>query len=96
MGAWGLSFCPCNTSLSLSPGKQDQYERAEQERKVQRKKEAEDKQKLQDQLRSYEEHMLQLRKKLEHCCVRQLEEHQKMIRHKSKVPSGRVQVPRCG
>ncbi|XP_072704483.1 PDZ domain-containing protein GIPC1 isoform X2 [Ciconia boyciana] len=77
-----------NTDLSLTEkdkemkSAQDQYERAEQEREVQRKKEAEEKQKLQDQLRSCEEHVLRLRKKLEDCHEKQLEEHQMMIRHK--------------
>ncbi|KFR09744.1 Interferon-induced guanylate-binding protein 1, partial [Opisthocomus hoazin] len=47
--------CPCNTSVSLSPGAQEQCERAEQERQVQRKKEAEERQKLDDQLRSWKE-----------------------------------------
>uniref|UniRef100_A0A8B9Z6F5 Guanylate binding protein family member 6 n=1 Tax=Buteo japonicus TaxID=224669 RepID=A0A8B9Z6F5_9AVES len=75
---------------------QEQHERAEQERAVQRQKEAEERQKLEDQLRSWEKHVLQLRKKLENCSEKQLKEQQKMIRHKSKVPSGRVQVPRCG
>ncbi|KAM6106981.1 guanylate-binding protein 1-like [Phoenicopterus ruber ruber] len=63
---------------------QDQYERAEQEREVQRKKEAEDKQKRQHRLRSREEHLLRLRKKLEDCCEKHLDEHQRMIRHKLK------------
>ncbi|XP_068280619.1 guanylate-binding protein 1-like isoform X2 [Nyctibius grandis] len=66
---------------------QDRNERAEQEREVQRKKEAEEKQKLQDQLRSCEDHRLQLRKKLEESCEKQLEEHQKMMSHKSKEKS---------
>ncbi|XP_050770653.1 guanylate-binding protein 1-like [Gymnogyps californianus] len=89
------------TDLSLTEedkelkSEQDQYERAEQEREVQRKKGAEDKQKLQGRLRSYKEHTLQLRKKLEHCCVRQLEEHQKMIRHKSKEGSALLKDGFC-
>ncbi|XP_068280600.1 guanylate-binding protein 1-like isoform X2 [Nyctibius grandis] len=66
---------------------QDRNERAEQEREVQRKKEAEEKQKVQDQLRSCEDHRLQLRKKLEESCAKQLEEHQKMMSHKSKEES---------
>lgn len=96
MGSCGLSSCPCNISLSLSPGKQEQHERAEQERAVQRQKEAEERQKLEDQFSSLKNHVLRLRKKLGNYCEKQLEEQQKMIRHKSKVPSGRVQVPRCG
>ncbi|XP_068280577.1 guanylate-binding protein 1-like isoform X2 [Nyctibius grandis] len=66
---------------------QDRRERAEQEREVQRKKQAEDKQKLQDQLRSSEEHSVWLRKKLEKSCAKQLEEHQRMMSHKSKEES---------
>ncbi|KAM9610376.1 guanylate-binding protein 1-like isoform 2-T3 [Morphnus guianensis] len=79
-----------NTDCSLTEkdrelkSEQEQHERAEQERAVQRQKEAGERQKLQDQLRSWEEHALQLRKKLENCCEKQLEEHQEMIRHKSK------------
>ncbi|KAM6229519.1 guanylate-binding protein 1 [Spheniscus humboldti] len=82
-----------NTDLSLTEkdkelkSEQDHYERAEQEREVQRQKEAEDKQKLQDQLRSCEEHVLRLRKKLEDYIGKQLEEHRQMIRHKSKEAS---------
>ncbi|XP_010569529.1 PREDICTED: interferon-induced guanylate-binding protein 1-like [Haliaeetus leucocephalus] len=79
-----------NTDRSLTEkdrelkSEQEQHERAEQERAVQRQKEAEERQKLEDQLRSWEKHVLQLRKKLENCSEKQLEEQQKMIRHKSK------------
>ncbi|XP_009273724.1 PREDICTED: guanylate-binding protein 1, partial [Aptenodytes forsteri] len=82
-----------NTDLSLTEKdkelrrEQDQCERAEQEREVQRQKEAEDKVKLQSQLRSCEEHMFWLKKKLEDYAKKHLEEHQKMISHKSKEAS---------
>uniref|UniRef100_A0A8B9MDV8 Guanylate binding protein family member 6 n=1 Tax=Accipiter nisus TaxID=211598 RepID=A0A8B9MDV8_9AVES len=79
-----------NTDRSLTEkdkelkSKQEQHERAEQERAVQRQKEAEERQKLEDQLNRLKNHVLRLRKKLENCCEKQLEEQQKMIRHKSK------------
>ncbi|XP_049666225.1 guanylate-binding protein 1-like [Accipiter gentilis] len=79
-----------NTDRSLTEkdkelkSKQEQHERAEQERAVQRQKEAEERQKLEDQFSSLKNHVLRLRKKLGNYCEKQLEEQQKMIRHKSK------------
>ncbi|XP_068280582.1 guanylate-binding protein 1-like isoform X2 [Nyctibius grandis] len=90
-----------NTDISLTEkdkelkSEQDRNERAEQEREVQRKKEAEEKKKLQDQLRRSEEHKLWLRKKLEESCEKQLEEHQKMMSHKSKMESALLRDGLC-
>ncbi|XP_071583295.1 guanylate-binding protein 1-like isoform X2 [Heliangelus exortis] len=61
---------------------EERNRRAEQERELQRKKDAEEKVKLQDQLRSKEEHVLQLKKSLEAACEKKLEEQDKMIRHR--------------
>ncbi|XP_064296537.1 guanylate-binding protein 1-like isoform X1 [Phalacrocorax carbo] len=66
---------------------QDQCERAEWEREVQRMKEAEDKQKKQSQLHSRGEHTLRLRKKLEDCSERQLEVYRRIIGYRSEEES---------
>lgn len=95
-GFGGLSSCLCNTSLSPSPDVQQQYEKAQQEWDARWKQEAEDKQKLQDKLHSTEEEVARLRKKLEDQPKKRREEHPKTSKRKSKVRSGRVQVPRRG
>ncbi|KAM9368070.1 guanylate-binding protein 1-like [Phaethornis superciliosus] len=83
-----LSQSILNTDLSLTQMEkekkieEEQNKRAEEERELQRKKDAEEKMKLQDQLRSKEEHELQLKKNLEAAYEKQLEVQEKMIRHK--------------
>ncbi|XP_074021303.1 guanylate-binding protein 1-like [Numenius arquata] len=67
---------------------QDQYERDKQEWEARAKKEAEEKQKLQDQVRSLEEEVLRLRKKQEDDSKKQREEHPKTGSRKPKKERG--------